>query len=45
MRIQKEQSYQMNGDGGDRVQNALNVYHDDVIRTLTKTLRLRGSQS
>jgi hypothetical protein len=39
MRIQKEQTFQMNGHGGDRVQNALTVYHDDVIRTLTNTLR------
>jgi hypothetical protein len=39
MRVQKEQSFQLNGPGGDRVQNALTVYHDDVIRTLTSTLR------
>ncbi len=39
MRVQKEQTFQMNGQEGDRVQNALNVYHDDVIRTLTNTLR------
>jgi hypothetical protein len=39
MRIQKEQTFQMNGHEGDRVQNALTVYHDDVIRTLTNTLR------
>jgi hypothetical protein len=39
MRIQKEQSFQMNGQGGDRVQNALTVYHEDVIRTLTNALR------
>jgi hypothetical protein len=39
MRIQKEQTFQMNGQEGDRVQNALTVYHDDVIRTLTNTLR------
>jgi hypothetical protein len=39
MRIQKEQTFQLNGRAGDRVQNALIVYHDDVIRTLTNTLR------
>ena len=41
MRVQKEQSFHLNGPGGDRVQNALTVYHDDVIRTLTNTLRTR----
>jgi hypothetical protein len=41
MRIQKEQTFHMNGQDGDRVQNALTVYHDDVIRTLTNTLRSR----
>jgi hypothetical protein len=41
IRVQKEQSFQLNGPGGDRVQNALTVYHDDVIRTLTNTLRAR----
>ena len=39
MRVQKEQTFQLNGPGGDRVQNALTVYHDDVIRTLTNALR------
>jgi hypothetical protein len=39
MRIQKEQTFRMNGHGGDRVQNALTVYHEEVIRTLTNTLR------
>lgn len=41
MRVQKEQTFHMNGLGGDRVQNALTVYHDDVIRTLTNTLRAK----
>lgn len=41
MRIQKERTFQMNGPGGDRVQNALMVYHEDVIRTLTSTLRAK----
>jgi len=39
MRIQKEQTFQMSDQSGDRVQNALTVYHDDVIRTLARTLR------
>jgi len=39
MRVLKEQSFHLNGPGGDRVQNALTVYHDDVIRTLANTLR------
>ena len=41
MRVQKEQTFHMNGLGGDRVQNALTVYHDDVIRTLTNALRAK----
>jgi len=41
IRIQKEQSFHLNGPGGDRVQNALTVYHDDVIRTLTSALRAK----
>jgi hypothetical protein len=41
MRVLKEQSFHLNGAGGDRVQNALTVYHDDVIRTLTNTLRTK----
>jgi hypothetical protein len=41
MRIQKEQTFQMNGPGGDRVQNALTIYHEDVIRTLTTALRAK----
>jgi hypothetical protein len=43
MRVQKEQTFQLNGEESDRVQNALTVYHDDVIRTLTKTLRTKVS--
>lgn len=45
MRVQKEQSFHLNGPGGDRVQNALTVYHDDVIRTLTNTLRAKVASS
>jgi len=39
IRVQKEQAFHLNGPSGDRVQNALTVYHDDVIRTLTNALR------
>jgi hypothetical protein len=39
MRVMKEQSFRLNGLSGDRVQNALNVYHDDVIQTLVNGLR------
>ncbi len=39
LRVQKELSFHMNGFGGDRVQNALTVYHDDVIHTLTSAMR------
>lgn len=45
MRVQKEQSFQMNGLDGDRVHNALAVYHDEVIRTLANTLRARIASS
>ena len=45
MRVQKEQTFQMNGQDDDRVQNALMVYHDDVIRTLTSTLRSKIASS
>src|SRR5437764_1578297 len=31
MRVTKEQGFRLNGLSGDRVQNALNVYYDDVI--------------
>ena len=39
MRVQKEDPFVVNGSGGDRVQNALTVYYDDVIQTLANTLR------
>jgi hypothetical protein len=39
MRIQKELNFVVNGLSGDRVQNALSVYYDDVIQTLANTLR------
>ena len=34
MRVQKELNFVVNGLSGDRVQNALTVYYDDVIQTL-----------
>ena len=39
MRVQKELNFAVNGLSGDRVQNALTVYYDDVIQTLANTLR------
>ena len=39
LRVQKEQSFQLNGLNGDRVHNALNVYYQDMISTLVESLR------
>ncbi|MCX6629478.1 MAG: hypothetical protein NTW28_17815 [Candidatus Solibacter sp.] len=39
MRVLKELNFVVNGLSGDRVQNALSVYYDDVIQTLANTLR------
>ena len=39
MRVQKESNFAVNGMSGDRVQNALTVYYDDVIQTLANSLR------
>ncbi len=39
MRVLKELNFTVNGLSGDRVQNALAVYYDDVIQTLANTLR------
>ena len=39
LRVKKESGFTMNGLSGDRVQNALTVYYDDVIQTLANTLR------
>jgi hypothetical protein len=39
MRVLKESNFVVNGLSGDRVQNALEVYYDDVIQTLASTLR------
>ena len=38
MRVQKEQSFQLNGLCTDRSQNALNVYYDEVIRSVVDAL-------
>jgi hypothetical protein len=39
IRVQKESNFGVNGLTADLVQNALNVYYDDVILTLANTLR------
>ena len=39
LRVHKEQSFQLNGFTGDRVDNVLTVYYDDVILSLTDSLR------
>jgi hypothetical protein len=39
MRVQKEQSFQLNGMNGNRVHNALTVYYDEVIENLVKNLK------
>jgi hypothetical protein len=39
MRVLKESNFVVNGLSGDRVQNALEVYYDDVILTLANALR------
>jgi len=39
MRVNKEQSFVLNGMSGDRVQNALTVYYEEVIANLVDTLR------
>jgi len=39
LRVQKEQSFQLNGLNGDRVHNALNVYYHEVIAALVESLR------
>ncbi len=39
LRVQKEQTFHLNGLSGDRVQNALNVYYAEMIEHLADTLR------
>lgn len=43
LRVQKEQSFQLNGLNGDRVQNALNVYYQEMIAALIESLRAQIS--
>lgn len=39
MRVQKEQSFRLNGMNGNRVNNALTVYYDEVIENLVRNLK------
>ena len=39
LRIQKEQSFLLNGLNGDRIQNALTVYYEEMIANLVEALR------
>ena len=39
LRVQKEQSFFLNGLNGDRIQNALTVYYQEMITNLVETLR------
>lgn len=45
LRVQKEQSFGLNGLNGDRVQNALNVYYDEMIAHLAESLRAQISST
>lgn len=45
LRVVKEQSFHLNGLTGDRVQNALNVYYQEVIEHLSECLRSHISNS
>ena len=39
IRVQKEQSFHLNGMGSDRVKNALTVYYEEMIGNLVEALR------
>jgi hypothetical protein len=39
LRVQKEQAFRLNGMNGNRFNNALTVYYDQVIEHLVKTLK------
>ena len=39
MRVQKEQAFRLHGMNGDRVNNALSVYYDEVIENLVNSLK------
>lgn len=45
MRLQKEQAFRLNGLNGDRVQNALNVYYQEMITNLVESLRAHISSA
>jgi len=45
LRILKERSFHLNGLTGDRVQNALNVYYQEMIQHLTESLRAHIASS
>jgi hypothetical protein len=39
LRVQKEQSFHLNGLGSDRIKNALTVYYEEMIMNLVEALR------
>ncbi len=39
VRVQKEQTFRLNGFSGDRVQNALTIYYEEAVRNLLEALR------
>ena len=45
LRVTKEQAFYLNGLNGDRVQNALTVYYQEMITNLVETLRSHISAS
>ncbi len=45
MRVHKEQGFRLNGFSGDRVQNALTVYYNDMISSLVESLRVQISST
>lgn len=45
LRAEKENGFRLNGFSADRVKNALNVYYQEVIETLTSTLRAKLSSA
>jgi len=45
IRVEKERGFELNGFTGDRIQNALTVYYDEVIRDLVAALRQKLSSA
>ena len=45
MRVQKEHSFYLNGLTGDRIHDALNVYYQEVLVNLARTLRAHISSA